>query len=142
MSNDREVEHPVAHQETPHPEPHLDEWHQHTAEEGLPQQEHAAHINIGAMMIVFVAMVVTIIVMVVGLAMFYEKTAAQMKAGRLETTVEWSDEYVPFRNAALENISSYRAIDAEAGVVQVPVDRAIDAVIASYGNAPAETTTE
>ena len=124
----------MSHQETPHPEQHLDEWHQHTAAEGVPQQEHAAHVNIGALIVVFVAMVVTVLVLVIALTMFYNSTKAQMAAVRLENTAGWSDDYIPYKNAAFEQIGGYHADDPEAGTVRIPVDRAIDQVINQYGN--------
>lgn len=124
----------MSHQETPHPEQHLDGWHQHTADEGVPQQEHAAHVNIAALLITFVAMVVTVLVLVIALTLFYKSTSAQMAAVRLENTAGWSDDYVPYRDAAIEKISGYHADDAEAGTVRIPVDRAIEQVINQYGN--------
>lgn len=125
----------MSHQETPHPEAHLDEWHQHGPAERVPQAENAAHINIPAMFVVFVVMVVSITVMVVGLTIFYKKSMAQMAAVRLETTTQWQQDFVAdYRDPAIESIGSYGTVDAEAGIVHVPVESAMDAVIDRYGN--------
>lgn len=123
----------MSHQETPHPEPQIDEWHQHTAAEGAPQQEHAAHVNIGALIVTFVVMAAVVLALVVALTVFYKSTSAQLASVRLENTVGWTDDYTPYRDASIERISGYHAHDAEAGTVQIPVDRAIDAVIENYG---------
>ncbi len=122
----------MTHQETPHPEQHLDEWHQHGPEEGVPQVEHAAHVNIGALIITFVLMVAIVLVLVIALTIFYRSTSAQLAAVRLENTVGWSDEYTPYRDAAVEQISGYHADDPDSGTVRIPVDRAIDQVIDQY----------
>lgn len=124
----------MSHQETPHPETHLDEWHQHGPEEGTPQVEHAAHINIPAMLVIFVAMVVTVGALVIALTLFYNSTSAQLAAVRLENTAGYSEEYLPYRDQAKAQITGYHADDPEAGTVRIPVDRAIDTVLEQYRN--------
>lgn len=119
------------HQETPHPEAHLDSWHAHAEAEGLPQREHVAHVNIRAMLVVFVLMVVAILVMVVGLTIFYHKSTSDLRAVRLENTAEWR-EFVLTRDRSLERISGYRGLSEAERTVQIPVDQAETAVIERY----------
>ncbi len=122
----------MTHQETPHPEPHVDAWHQHGPEEGRPQVEHVAHVNVPVLLIAFVAMVVTVSVLVIAIALFYNTTSAQLAAVRLENTVGYVDEYIPYREAAKAQISGFHAEDPEAGTVRVPVEVAFDRVIEAY----------
>lgn len=122
----------MTHQETPHPEQHLDEWHQHGPEEGAPQAEHTAHINVPILLVAFVAMAVTVGVLVIAVTLFYNSTKASMQAVRLENTVGYSDEYVPYREAAKEQINGFHADDPEAGTVRIPVENAFDTVIEQY----------
>ncbi|MEL7482886.1 MAG: hypothetical protein AAFN41_00890 [Planctomycetota bacterium] len=124
----------MAHQETPHPEQHLDEWHSHGPEEGVPQVEHGSHVNMPIMFLVFVAMVVTVGVLVIALTLFYNSTSAQLAAVRLESTAGYAEEYVPYREAAKAQITGFHADDPDAGTVRIPVDRAFDTVIEQYND--------
>lgn len=119
------------HQETPHHDSHLDAWHAHAEAEGLPQREHTAHINVRAMFIVFVLMVVAILVMVVGLTIFYQRSASDLRGERLENTAEWR-EFVLARDRSLERISGYRGLSEAERTVQIPVEQAEAAVIERY----------
>lgn len=123
----------MSHAETPAHEHHLDDWHAHSADEPRPQVEHAAHVNRGALMVVFVAMVVSILVMVIGLTMFYNYTVAQRRAVVMENTVEYAREYKPYYAQATGNINSYRWLET-GETVQIPVDRAARLVAERYAN--------
>ena len=123
----------MSHDHTPPMEQSIDAWHTHGSDEPMPQPEHAAQINIGAMLIVFVAMVLTILIMVIGLTLFYNHSAAQIMAEKVENTVEYRRQYKPYFETATANISTYRPLDAANRTVQIPVDRAAEIVANRYG---------
>ncbi|MEM8758209.1 MAG: hypothetical protein AAGF47_10570 [Planctomycetota bacterium] len=123
----------MAHAETPAHEHTLDEWHAHSAAEPIPQIEHAAQVNRAALLVVFAAMVISIIVMVVGLTMFYNYTVAQRRAVVMENVVEYKEEYKPYHAVATGNIENYRSL-GDGSTVQIPVDRAARLVAERYAN--------
>lgn len=127
-----EREDTVSHDETPPQEHTLDPWHTHTEGEPVPQAEHAAQINIGILLIVFAAMVFAIVVMVVGLTLFYNYSTANLRAERMENVVEYARQYKPYHETATAKIESYRQLDATERTVQIPVDRAAEIVAAAY----------
>ncbi|MGP1272348.1 MAG: hypothetical protein ACTS22_03365 [Phycisphaerales bacterium] len=122
----------MAHDHTPPMEQSIDAWHTHGGDEPMPQQEHAAHVNIGALLIVFVAMVAAILIMVIGLTLFYNHSAAQLRAEKMENVVEYRRQYEPYHETAVANISTYRRLDETQRTVQIPVDRAAELVAERY----------
>ncbi|MEL6311312.1 MAG: hypothetical protein AAFR76_00415 [Planctomycetota bacterium] len=123
----------MTHKETPHPEQHTDEWHTHGPAEARPHDAHTQQINIRILMISFVLMVVTVGVLVIAITLFYRSTSAQLSAERLENVTGWTDEYIPYRTAAKEQVNGFHADDPEAGTVRIPVEVAYEKVINAYG---------
>ncbi|MEM1071552.1 MAG: hypothetical protein AAGB48_01080 [Planctomycetota bacterium] len=123
----------MAHQQTPPMEHSVDAWHAHAADEPQPQAEHASQINRGVLLIVFVAMVVSILVMVIGLTIFYNYSQAQLRAERIENVVEYERYYQPtYRLPGEANVATYRWLDNNEGTVQIPVERAAARVAERY----------
>ncbi len=117
------------HHHTPEVHDHADAWHRHSAEEGMPQVEHAGTVSPFALIKAFVAIVGTVAVLVIVLSMYYTHTVTQVKAEQMETdrlAAEWNSTRAGW-DAAL---SSYAPV-GDSGW-RIPIDKAMDRVINRY----------
>lgn len=113
-------------QETP-----LDEWHEHPAEQGVPQVEHGAHANTQALMLVFGVVTVSTVVFCVVIGMFAINQFNKLKAER---------EAAGF-GAAVADAAAYKkeALAAQSGYgwtadgnVRLPIDQAMEMTVQRY----------
>ena len=111
-----------------------DDWFRHSAEDGLPQAEHAAHVSSLGLGLAFVVTTFGVLAMVIGLSLYFNAYTTQLKATRHEG-VGSAEKYTEYRNAALKTMRESKAVDRENGVYRVPVDRAMDIIVAEYGGA-------
>lgn len=110
-----------------------DQWHHHTAAEGVPQVEHGSHASSKALGLTFIAMVVGVIAIILILIVYFNTYVSAFKSQQLEGTVLM----VPAYNAKLaarEHLGSHGWIDRQAGFVHIPVEDAMRKVIADYQN--------
>ncbi|MBZ0170802.1 MAG: hypothetical protein K8E66_00330 [Phycisphaerales bacterium] len=105
---------------SPAQETQLDEWHQHTRDEGLPQKEHAGHANITALLIIFVVITVSTVVFSVGIGLFAINQMNLLKAKGEVAGLQ----------AVAEQAAAYKrdALAAQSG----NMDRAMQTVVAEY----------
>lgn len=117
--------------ESPAQETHLDEWHGHPPEQGVPQTEHGAHANTHALLLVFAVITISTVVFSVVIGMFGINQMNKLKTRR-ETTGF---------GAAVVDSSAYKkdALAAQAGYgwtaegnVRLPIDTAMQKVVARY----------
>jgi hypothetical protein len=95
-----------------------------------------AHDDPAAMMTVVVGVVsvVLIVVLLLGLEALYNRTVDDEN---LRKVVDRAPaELTRVRAEQQERLSGYRWIDRQHGVVAIPIDRAIDLVVAEQGTAP------
>lgn len=109
----------------------LDEWHEHTPDEGLPQPEHGAQANPTALAITFLAMVFGVLFVVIVLAIYFNTYTTRLSAARTEHT-RGAAEYLSLRSAAETRLSSAGIIDREAGTVHIPLEDAMRDVVERY----------
>lgn len=108
------------------------DWFRHDAEaEGLPQAEHAAHVSPAALGIAFVIIVFGVVATVLILSMYWVVYVRGVRTGLQEGTGS-AESFLEYRSAATERLQTAAWIDRGAGVVRVPIDRAMDAVVAEY----------
>lgn len=117
---------------------HHDDWFRHTPAEGLPQQEHAAHVNTTAIGLTLLVIVFGVLAMVIVLSMYYVSYTTNLKAERQEGT-QSAAAYLAYRDNAESALSSFGWADRDAGKVNIPIDRAMDDVVAYY-NRPGRQT--
>ena len=123
--------HKLPHTPEVHEEPTA--WHRHTIEEGVPQVEHAATVNIPILMGVFVATVVFVSATVLFTMIYFKRHVTALRQERIETTV-MGQAARDYRDASLAQLNGYGWTDPAAGVVALPLDVARERVIESYGN--------
>lgn len=111
-----------------------DAWHMHTPQEGPPQPEHGARTDPGALITAFVAMVAFLAAVAVLCVIYFERRVTQLRQERIETTVLAAD-YLKYRDQARQRLESYGWWDAQAareGRLSVPLDKAVERVLAQY----------
>jgi Na+-transporting methylmalonyl-CoA/oxaloacetate decarboxylase gamma subunit len=95
-----------------------DQWHQHTAAEGAPQEEHAAQASAKALGLTFIAMTLGVLFVIIVLVVYFRSYMSNYESQINENTeaaaLFW--EYKSEKLAAIEE----------------PVAGAIDKVIAEY----------
>ena len=122
------------HTEPVHEEP--DAWHTHTLEEGAPQVEHAARANPAVLIIVLVGLVISTVAMVLALWLYFQDYVDRQKAMRKEV-VAFHDPYLAYRARSLAELGTFGWQDAEAGVLNIPIEDAKRLVIERYRAAKA-----
>jgi hypothetical protein len=121
--------HKLAHTPEVHEEP--DQWHRHVAAEGTPQEEHAANVNTTVLLGVFVAVVVFVSGAILFTYIYFTRHMTALRQSRIEITA-MGDEFRAQRAASLSRLNSYGWVDAEAGVVSIPIEAAKARVIEEY----------
>lgn len=123
------------HTPTVHERP--DEWHHHTREEGIPQHEHAAVIDVRALFVWFIAICAFVVGFIVVTVMFFNSYHSRMRYQIVETTAS-SRAF----NAVKANAQRDLGMDADQpGAawgwvdherVRVPVSLAMERVVEKY----------
>ncbi|MFG0283677.1 MAG: hypothetical protein ACF8R7_04585 [Phycisphaerales bacterium JB039] len=104
---------------TPHPDQRPDAWHRHTLAEGLPQSEHAAHVDVRGLLVAFLLTSVGVAAVIIVIVLYFQSSVVQARRDRIETTV-LAAEANEYRQQTLLEIAAVRA-------------QAFDEVIANYG---------
>jgi hypothetical protein len=97
-----------------------DDWHQHDASEGAPQQEHAAQASAKAMGLTIIGMTLGVLAVIFILVIYFQNYMSGYKAMINENT----------EGAAAASV--YR--ESELAKIKEPVEGAIEAVIAEYAS--------
>lgn len=119
---------------------HADEWHQHSAAEGLPQVEHAGSVDTKAVAYWFVAIIIFVAVLSVIIAVYFNSVTSQLRAERIETTLIAQEANAAKAQAEATmgfngQSGTYTWADAKAGAVQIPIEEAMKKVQAKYNAA-------
>lgn len=119
-----------------------DQWHRHSSAEGMPQSEHAAVASPKVLAIAFFAITITISVSVLILVVFFENYTTRYKAEQTET-ISLSTPYNDYKGR-WEQVESkeFGWADPRAGMVRVPLDRAMGRVIEKYQGTGASKATQ
>lgn len=120
-----------SHEHEPHTEPvhsQLDAWHQHPPELGLPQTEHGAHANIGALLATFVVVTAATVVFSVIIGVFTINQVTRLKTeGEATGLAAMAPEAATYKEDALAAQSGY-GWTAE-GSVRLPIEQAMQMVV-------------
>lgn len=115
--------------DTVHDEP--DQWHRHTAEEGMPQDEHGARVNPLWLAGVLVATIIFVAIFVGVVQIYFESTVSSVRAEKTETVDSWYE----FEEQFAEDravLTSYGIADAEARTAHIPIDLAMEKIVERY----------
>ncbi|HYE62773.1 MAG TPA: hypothetical protein VD997_12325 [Phycisphaerales bacterium] len=127
----------MAHDHTPEIHEHADAWHHHIPEEGMPQHEHAAKVDSGALIKWFIGITVLLVVVVLALKMYFTKFTTQMRRTYVETTeiAQGAKTALAAAEATLGTDGrpfTYKVANKQARTVQLPIDTAIKRTVERY----------
>ena len=106
----------------------IDTWHDHSAD-APPQSAHTERVNPLALLVIFVSLTLFVAVFVGLTVVYYNSSVATVKAKKLETTTGYDNDYAPYRAQQDAYLNEYAWVDAEAGTVRIPVERAMELVV-------------
>lgn len=127
----------AGHDHTPEIHEHADAWHHHIPEEGMPQHEHAAKVDSGALVKWFIGITVLLVVVILALKMYFTKFTTQMRRTYVETTELTANSKTAI-HAAEATLGTdgkpytYKVVDKKAKTVQIPIDLAMKRTVEKY----------
>ena len=124
------------HKHLPHEHETPDQWHNHAAAEGLPQEEHGAKANPFVLGASLIATLVFLVVVVLVIFMYFETYINRLRIERVEDTVLSTDQQ-QYKLIVSETFRDYSMLPpryAPQGVVTIPIEQARQNVIQRYGN--------
>ena len=126
------------HEHTPAVHDHADSWHHHEAAEGMPQHEHAGVADPVAIARWFTGILIAVVGLIIVLSVYFVKYTTKMRHERIETFGWISKEAAAARAQAEGQLGmagappAYEWADPAAGRVQIPIDQAMNEVVAKY----------
>lgn len=113
-----------------------DDWFRHDATEMAPQEEHGGHVHTGTLAMTMVITTFGVIATILLLVMYFQQYTTQLRAEKQEG-IFLADNYLAYRSQTEGAMrGSARWIDRNAGTVRLPIDRAMQAVVAEYERYP------
>ncbi len=109
----------------------LDQWFQHPSSEGLPQREHGQRVDTGMLFSVLIALVVTLVVVTAGIAVYADGQIAKMRAER-DMNLAGAETALAYRAQALTQQGQAAWIDRSAETVRLPIEASRQKVIEEY----------
>jgi hypothetical protein len=117
---------------TPELQETTDEWHLHTAAEGVPQEEHGSTINAPLLVLAFIGTVLSVVAVVILTFLYFTTYTNQLRRTRIETTA-LSEDYLQYRGRWQDTAQDYRWVSVEGeGVVSLPLQVAMERVLERY----------
>lgn len=110
---------------------HDEQWHQHSSEEGAPQEEHTSHVNATGLAITFLAMVFGVAFVIIVLVVYFNSYSSRFASERLEGTKS-AQEYLAMRAEMKQRLSETGWSDPETGAVHIPIEQAMEMVVGEY----------
>lgn len=120
------------HEYMPHEHEHADAWHHHTLAEGMPQREHASHVDPLALFVALTLGAVFTVGAVVVTIIYFVQHTTDLKRDIRETT-NMAAQQIEYHTGAMSQQDQYAWEDAEAGLVRIPVSQAMLQVARDYG---------
>lgn len=124
----------AVHGHTPHLDEHADQWHHHSADEGLPQHEHAGIASPITLIKSFILITVSVALVIGGLAMYFTSYTTKLKAKRFETNTLLASEGRDRKRTSETMLREPAPIGEKS--YRIPIASAMDRVVEKYG-APA-----
>lgn len=116
-----------------HAHDHHDDWFAHSREEGLPQPEHAGHVDTRALLIFYVLMLAFVVVSVIGVTLFFKWYVLGVRQSATETLI-LAVEANEYKAQTFESLDTYGWTgEAVPGAARVPLDVARTRVMETYG---------
>ncbi len=126
------------HAHTPEVHEHADAWHHHTAAEGLPQSEHTGVVDPGSLIKWFFGILVSLTVVLIVLFAYFDSYKTRLHAKRVETLNSVESNVRKAQAESRLGVAGasgfqYVPVANAPGKVHLPLERAMERVIARYG---------
>lgn len=116
-----------------HSQNHHDDWFAHTRDEGLPQPEHAGHVNTKALLIFYMAMLAFVVVSIIGVTLYFQRHVLGVRQANTET-LRLAVEANTYKAQTLEALGQYGwSGEVVPGAARIPIEEARRKVMLSYG---------
>jgi hypothetical protein len=130
----------AGHDHTPNLHEHTDQWHHHSSVEGAPQIEHASVANPSVLIHWLVLILISGLVVIAALGMYFSRYYSLTRQEKIETLVFYEQNAHPKLIEAEGKLGIdkpksqyvYKAANAQAHTVQLPIDEAMQRVVAKY----------
>lgn len=109
-----------------------DDWHQHTPEEGVPQEEHGSTVSSNALGITMLAIIFGVAFVIIILTAYFQHYTDTYKAEKQEGIPAARADYITARATAESRLGSAGAVNRDTGVFRIPMDRAAELVASEY----------
>lgn len=109
-----------------------DAWHRHTAEEGVPQAAHG-QTTPGVIALVAVGSFAALVLTIAFVTVFFGQVNLQQRRDKIEMDLGANTRQLKAEWKA--ELGGYGWVDPAKGLVHVPIDQALDHVIAEYERA-------
>lgn len=122
------------HQHTPDAHEVPDAWHQHTADEGVPQEEHGGKANAALIAISLLATVAFLVMTIAVIVLYFTTYTTRLRVERVENTVLSKDQ-LQYKLDSAEKLREYSWINAETAhqdIVTIPLQDAKQKVLQRY----------
>jgi hypothetical protein len=138
----------AGHDHTPDVHEHTDQWHHHSSAEGVPQVEHASVANPHVLIHWLILISIAMIVVIAALGMYFGKYYDQVRREKVETLYFYDNFGNPPREKAEGDLGVGKPVSqfvyhaASATTVQLPIEQAMNKVIAKYGSSKTAQATQ
>lgn len=110
-----------------------DSWFAHTREEGLPQPEHAGHVNTRALLIFYMGMLAFVVISIIGVTLFFQRYVLGVRQASTET-LQLAVEANQYKADTLESLGEFGwSGETVQGAARIPLDQARAKVKQTYG---------
>lgn len=110
-----------------------DDWFAHTREEGLPQAEHAGHVNTRALLIFYMGMLAFVVIAIIGVTLFFQRYVLGVRQASTET-LQLAVEANQYKADTLKSLGEYGwSGETVQGAARIPLDQARAKVKQTYG---------
>jgi len=128
------------HDHTPNLHEHTDQWHHHSTVEGAPQIEHSSVANPTVLIHWLVLILASGLVVIAALGMYFSRYYSMTRQDKIETLVFYETNARPKLIEAEDKLGIgkqpnqyvYHAANAQTHTVQLPIDQAMQRVVAKY----------
>lgn len=120
------------------PEERLDAWHTHSAEEGAPQEEHAAKANPVLLFGVFIATVAGVVGMVLAVILYFGAYKTDLRERYVENLAMADKANAAKAAATAELAGPYTWIGPQQENIRIPITQAMERVIERYADSPSQ----
>lgn len=109
-----------------------DAWHSHSGE-APPQHEHGSKANPFGIILVSLASIVFVVVLVIVVMVYFNQRVRALRVERQERA-DFTSLVSQQKDHANQMMGGYGWVDAQEGIIRIPIDRAIEITAEEYAS--------